>query len=71
MHAPETPADEPASDDTPDRGAEAVRSRQQELRTALAGGPWHITAEPVAWFYDPPWTLPWRRRNEVAAAVMR
>lgn len=56
---------------TGDRGAEAVRSRQQELRTALAGGPWHITAEPVAWFYDPPWTLPWRRRNEVAAAVMR
>lgn len=24
MHAPATPADEPASDDTPDRGAEAA-----------------------------------------------
>jgi hypothetical protein len=25
--------------------------------------------EPVAWFYDPPWTLPWLRRNEVAVPV--
>jgi hypothetical protein len=23
----------------------------------------------VAWFYDPPWTLPWLRRNEVAVPV--
>ena len=24
---------------------------------------------PLAWFYDPPWTLPFRRRNEIAIPV--
>jgi hypothetical protein len=27
------------------------------------------SGKPVAWFYDPPWTLPFRRRNEVAVTV--
>jgi len=25
----------------------------------------------VDWFYDPPWTIPWARRNEVAVPVAR
>lgn len=25
--------------------------------------------EPSAWFYDPPWTLPFCRRNEIAVPV--
>jgi len=25
--------------------------------------------EPFNWFYDPPWTLPFRRRNEVAVRL--
>lgn len=52
-----------------DRGAEAVAARQAELMRALDGSAWTPRAAPVAWFYDPPWTLPWLRRNEVAVKV--
>jgi hypothetical protein len=52
-----------------DRGAEAVAARRAELLRILAGTAWAPQAEPVAWFYDPPWTLPWLRRNEVAVRV--
>jgi hypothetical protein len=51
------------------RGAEAVAAREGELMRALNGSAWTPRAEPVAWFYDPPWTLPWLRRNEVAVPV--
>ncbi len=54
---------------TGDRGADSVAARKAELMRALEGGAWQATGEPVAWFYDPPWTLPWLRRNEVAVAV--
>jgi hypothetical protein len=27
------------------------------------------TGPPTAWFFDPPWTLPFRRRNEIAIPV--
>ena len=52
-----------------DRGAAAVAARQAELLRGLAGTAWAPWGEPVAWFYDPPWTLPWLRRNEVAVPV--
>ena len=52
-----------------DRGAAAVAAREAELLRALAGTPWSPMGQPVAWFYDPPWTLPWLRRNEVAVPV--
>jgi hypothetical protein len=48
---------------------EAVATHQAELRQALATGQWHADGPPVAWFYDPPWTLPFFRRNEVAIPV--
>jgi hypothetical protein len=35
----------------------------------LAGSKWQPQGEPVAWFYDPPWTLPPLRRNEAAVPV--
>ena len=54
---------------TGDRGAEAVAARQAELLRGLAGTAWVPRGAPVAWFYDPPWTLPWLRRNEVAVPV--
>lgn len=54
-----------------DRSAAAVGARQAMLLAALAGSGWVAHGEPVAWFYDPPWTLPWLRRNEVAVEVAR
>jgi hypothetical protein len=46
------------------RGKDAVSARVAELRAVIEGldreGP------ALAFFYDPPWTLPWFRRNEVA-----
>ena len=47
----------------------AVDARTAELLSGLTGSGWHPNAEPVAWFYDPPWTLPPLRRNEVAVRV--
>ncbi len=53
------------------RDSAAMARRTAELIAALKGGPWRISGEPIAWFYDPPWTLPAFRRNEVAVAVAR
>ena len=50
---------------------DAVADRTKTLMTALSRSPWHPAGEPVAWFYDPPWTLPPLRRNEVAVPVSR
>ncbi len=52
-------------------GPEVVASRQAELDRALAAGPWHAAGPAVAWFYDPPWTIPALRRNEVAVPVTK
>ena len=52
-------------------GPEAVASRKAELAGALAGTAWLAEGEAFAWFYDPPWTLPPLRRNEVAVRVRR
>jgi hypothetical protein len=35
----------------------------------LRDEPFHPTGTPIAWFYDPPWTIPFRRRNEIAVPV--
>jgi hypothetical protein len=48
-----------------------VAEKQAELEAGLAGSAWVTQAEPVVWFYDPPWTLPPARRNEVAVRVVR
>ena len=54
---------------TGDRGPEAVRVRTAELRESLRTFGIEATGDPSAWFYDPPWTLPFRRRNEIAIPV--
>jgi hypothetical protein len=50
-------------------GPDAIAAQRTQLMAALKGGHWQITGTPVVWFYDPPWTLPFLRRNEVAVAV--
>ena len=52
-----------------DRSADAVAQRTDQLRKTLRENAVEPAGEPVAWFYDPPWTLPFRRRNEIAIPV--
>jgi len=56
---------------TGDRGSAAVAARTTELLDELKDTAFNPTGTPVGWFYDPPWTLPFRRRNEVAVPVAR
>lgn len=50
-------------------GKDTIALRQRELLTALAGSRWQPSGEPFTQFYDPPFTLPFLRRNEVAVKV--
>jgi hypothetical protein len=50
-------------------GTAAVANARAILIRNLAGSAWQATGEPVSWFYDPPWTLPFARRNEVVVPV--
>ena len=52
-----------------DRSPAEVARRTSALRAALTGSGYQPVGEPVAWFYDPPFTLPFRRRNEVVLPV--
>ncbi len=52
-----------------DRGSRAVAARTAELLTVLRDNGIEPTGKPEAWFYDPPWTVPMLRRNEIAVAV--
>lgn len=52
-----------------DRSPSAVAARTDELAQVLREKGIDTAGEPVAWFYDPPWTLPFRRRNEIAIPV--
>jgi hypothetical protein len=48
-----------------------IGAANAKLFQGLQGSPWHPTGAPVAWFYDPPWTLPFLRRNEAVVTVAR
>jgi len=50
-------------------GDAKVARKQRELLQAVERSGWRAEGEPVAYFYDPPWTLPFFRRNEVAVTV--
>jgi hypothetical protein len=52
-----------------DRSPGAVAARTGELLKALQDNDIEPTGKPEAWFYDPPWTLPMLRRNEIAVPV--
>ncbi len=55
---------------TGDRSPKAIAARTNELLDALRGSGYEPHGHPVTWLYDPPWTLPFRRRNEVAVPVL-
>ena len=52
-----------------DRSPKAVAARTGELMKVLQDNGIEPTGEADAWFYDPPWTLPFRRRNEIAIPI--
>jgi SOUL heme-binding protein len=54
---------------TGDRSPAAITARTDELRKILRDNDVELAGEPIAWFFDPPWTLPFRRRNEIAIPV--
>lgn len=49
---------------------DAVASHTATLLKALSEADFHPIGQPTAWFYDPPWTLPPLRRNEIAVEVV-
>ena len=49
----------------------AVREQQDALLKALSGSGWTSAGTVNAWFYDPPWTLPFLRRNEAVVTVTK
>lgn len=44
----------------------SVASHTTELLNTLRSNGIETDGDPLAWFYDPPWTIPFLRRNEVA-----
>lgn len=49
-----------------------VSDRLQQLHAALDARGLEASGSPErAFFYDPPWTLPWFRRNEVAIEIIK
>jgi len=52
------------------RSPDAIARRSQGLDQALEGSTWRPDGEPLTLFYDPPWTIPALRRNEVAVPVV-
>jgi hypothetical protein len=52
-----------------DRGPRAVAARTDEVLHALSATRYEPTGPTVVWFYDPPWTLPFLRRTEIAVPV--
>lgn len=51
------------------REEERIDKRKAELMKALDDPDWKVTGTPTALFYDPPWTIPFLRRNEAVVAV--
>jgi hypothetical protein len=49
----------------------SVRAEKRALMDRLEDTVWEPAGEAYAMFYDPPWTLPFLRRNEVAVPVTR
>ncbi len=52
-----------------DRDPATLKRRTSELRNLLRYNGIESLGPAAAWFYDPPWTLPWLRRNEIAVLL--
>ena len=50
-------------------GQDAFESRKAELLAGLRSSRWEPQGEPFTQLYDPPFTIPFLRRNEVAVRV--
>lgn len=48
-----------------------IASKTAALKTAVEAEGWRPAGEAATLYYDPPWTLPWLRRTEVALPVSR
>ncbi|MCZ4076442.1 heme-binding protein [Rhodococcus sp. H36-A4] len=51
------------------RGRDNVAPQIEKLSEVLRAHNIEMSNEPMTWFYDPPWTLAFRRRNEVVVSV--
>jgi hypothetical protein len=51
--------------------AGSVAEHQATLLSDLKATDWKPEGKPFTWFYDPPWTIPFLRRNEVAVQVSK
>lgn len=56
---------------TGSRAPDQIDRHEQDLERAVGRSQWRMTGTPTAMFYDPPWTLPFLRRNEVLVPVAR
>jgi SOUL heme-binding protein len=54
---------------TGSRDAQNVARHLTDLDTIVKGSRWRAVGEPTTMFYDPPWTIPFLRRNEIAVPV--
>ncbi len=52
-----------------DRSPRAVADRTEDLSETLRANGIEADGPAQSWFYDPPWTVPFRRRNEIAIPV--
>lgn len=52
-------------------GDDAVSTRTTQLMNAIQDTKWRLSGSATAFFYNPPWTLPFLRRNEVAVPVSK
>jgi hypothetical protein len=48
-----------------------LKDQKRKLAVVVERSDWHATGAPVEMFYDPPFSIPWLRRNEVAVPVIR
>jgi hypothetical protein len=48
-----------------------AEGRIARLREALEGSGWRPAGAFATYYYDPPWRMPWNRRNEVMVPVVR